>query len=246
MSDQNNEQTKQWFLGLGAMFQKREGWSHETFGPRDIAPKNKDFYRRALADSWEIENRDQLHSQLDWLYTSGQQDSYLGIRNQICCMKRDRVAALASEIAEGDKQRLRLGVVMQYQHALGEGGVLGFDAALLPGFEVGQGIGLANLGGFLGQRSRGGIRIGPHVQAICGRRVCCRRSSLLCQSWQGETGNVATEDLVALLDRENLNHGIDLDLMMQASAACEAALGRNLNSRVARAGAFAHMQAETV
>lgn len=129
MSDQNNEQTKQWFLGLGAMFQKREGWSHETFGPRDIAPKNKDFYRRALADSWEIENRDQLHSQLDWLYTSGQQDSYLGIRNQICCMKRDRVAALASEIAEGDKQRLRLGVVMQYQHALGEGGVLGFDAA---------------------------------------------------------------------------------------------------------------------
>lgn len=63
---------------------------------------------------------------------------------------------------------------------------------------------------------------------------------------QGETGNVATEDLVALLDRENLNHGIDLDLMMQASAACEAALGRNLNSRVARAGAFAPMQAETV
>lgn len=62
---------------------------------------------------------------------------------------------------------------------------------------------------------------------------------------QGETGNVATEDLVALLDRENLDHGIDLDRMMQASTACEAALGRKLNSRVARAGALAPMYTET-
>jgi hydroxymethylglutaryl-CoA lyase len=54
---------------------------------------------------------------------------------------------------------------------------------------------------------------------------------------QGETGNVATEDLVALFDREGLDHGVDLDRMMAASRACEMALGRNLNSRVARAGA---------
>ncbi len=53
---------------------------------------------------------------------------------------------------------------------------------------------------------------------------------------QGETGNVATEDLVSLLDREGLFHGIDLDRMMEASRACEAALGRKLNSKVARAG----------
>lgn len=52
---------------------------------------------------------------------------------------------------------------------------------------------------------------------------------------QGETGNVATEDLVALFDREGLDHGIDLDRMMIASRACEAGLGRKLNSRVARA-----------
>ncbi len=52
----------------------------------------------------------------------------------------------------------------------------------------------------------------------------------------GETGNVATEDLVALFDREGLDHGLDLDRMMRASEACEAALGRKLNSKVARAG----------
>lgn len=62
---------------------------------------------------------------------------------------------------------------------------------------------------------------------------------------QGETGNVATEDLVALFDREGLDHGIDLDRMMAASAACEAALGRNLNSRVARAGRLTPLE-ETV
>lgn len=129
MNIQSIEQTKRWCLALGAIFQKRDGWSHESFGPREIAQVDKDFYRQSLADNWEIENRDQLHSQLDWLFNSGQQASYVETRNLIACMKRSRVDALAAEIAEGDKERLRLGVVLQYQHALGDGGVLGFDAA---------------------------------------------------------------------------------------------------------------------
>ncbi|WP_417719817.1 hydroxymethylglutaryl-CoA lyase [Salipiger sp.] len=52
----------------------------------------------------------------------------------------------------------------------------------------------------------------------------------------GDTGNVATEDLVALFEGEGLDHGIDLDAMMRASSACEEALGRRLLSRVARTG----------
>lgn len=52
----------------------------------------------------------------------------------------------------------------------------------------------------------------------------------------GDTGNVATEDLVTLFEGERLPHGIDLDAMMRASEACEAALGRKLLSRVARTG----------
>ena len=129
MNIQDIEQTKRWCFALGAIFQKRNGWSHESFGSRDIAQEDKDLYRQALSDDWQIENRDQLHSQLDWLYKSGQQASYVETCNLIACMKRTRVDALAREIAEGDKERLRLSVVLQYQHALGEGGVLGFDAA---------------------------------------------------------------------------------------------------------------------
>lgn len=60
---------------------------------------------------------------------------------------------------------------------------------------------------------------------------------------QGETGNVATEDLVALLDREGIATGIDMDAMMRVSAACEAALGRRLNSKIARAVAPAKEEA---
>ncbi len=53
---------------------------------------------------------------------------------------------------------------------------------------------------------------------------------------QGDTGNVATEDLVTLFEAEGLDHGIDLEAMMRSSAECEAVLGRELLSRVARTG----------
>lgn len=53
---------------------------------------------------------------------------------------------------------------------------------------------------------------------------------------RGRTGNVATEDLVALLEAEGVATGIDLDAMMRLSQRCEDALGRQLDSKVARAG----------
>ena len=52
----------------------------------------------------------------------------------------------------------------------------------------------------------------------------------------GLTGNVCTEDLVSLFDAMGVETGLDLDQLATASAACEAALGRPLHSRVARAG----------
>jgi len=52
----------------------------------------------------------------------------------------------------------------------------------------------------------------------------------------GDTGNVATEDLVTLFEAEGLPHGIDMEAMMRVSNACETALGRRLMSRVARTG----------
>ncbi|WP_020667400.1 hydroxymethylglutaryl-CoA lyase [Amycolatopsis nigrescens] len=52
----------------------------------------------------------------------------------------------------------------------------------------------------------------------------------------GLTGNVCTEDLVWLFDAMGVRTGLDLDALAGASRACEAALGRQLHSMVARAG----------
>lgn len=56
------------------------------------------------------------------------------------------------------------------------------------------------------------------------------------QYGEGLTGNVATEDLVSLLEASGVATGINLERMMEASRLCEAALGRGLHSMVARAG----------
>lgn len=56
------------------------------------------------------------------------------------------------------------------------------------------------------------------------------------QYGEGYTGNVATEDLVNLFEAEGIDTGLDLELLRDASRLCEKALGRELQSRVARAG----------
>lgn len=56
------------------------------------------------------------------------------------------------------------------------------------------------------------------------------------QYGKGRTGNVATEDLISLFEAEGVGTGIDLDRMMALSQRCETILGRQLDSKIARAG----------
>jgi isopropylmalate/homocitrate/citramalate synthase len=52
------------------------------------------------------------------------------------------------------------------------------------------------------------------------------------------TGNVATEDLVYLLEREGISTGVDLDVLLGVSRWLEGVLGRRLDGLVYRAGTF--------
>ena len=52
------------------------------------------------------------------------------------------------------------------------------------------------------------------------------------------SGNVATEDLVYLLEHEGVETGIDLDALIRISTWLEAVLGRKLEGQVYRAGDF--------
>jgi hydroxymethylglutaryl-CoA lyase len=53
------------------------------------------------------------------------------------------------------------------------------------------------------------------------------------------TGNVATEDVVYLLEREGVGTGVDLDALIAVAEWLEQLLGRTLPGRVYRAGPFA-------
>src|SRR5213078_676098 len=53
------------------------------------------------------------------------------------------------------------------------------------------------------------------------------------------TGNIATEDLVYLLEGEGVDTGVDLDVLVQVSQWLEALLGRQLEGQVYRAGVSA-------
>ena len=52
----------------------------------------------------------------------------------------------------------------------------------------------------------------------------------------GAAGNLATEDLVYLLDGLGIEHGVDLDAVLAAAAFIESAVGHPLRSRTYLAG----------
>ncbi len=59
-----------------------------------------------------------------------------------------------------------------------------------------------------------------------------------CPYAPGAAGNLATEDLVYMLDREGLSHGVDLDRLIVAARYISGALGRPLGTNVGQAGGW--------
>jgi hydroxymethylglutaryl-CoA lyase len=59
-----------------------------------------------------------------------------------------------------------------------------------------------------------------------------------CPYAPGAAGNVATEDLVYLLEREGLSHGVDLDALLVAAQHVSDVLGRPLSTKVGQAGGW--------
>ncbi len=57
-----------------------------------------------------------------------------------------------------------------------------------------------------------------------------------CPYAPGAAGNLATEDLVYLLDREGMAHGVDLDRLLEAARQVSDTLGRPLSTKVGQAG----------
>jgi hydroxymethylglutaryl-CoA lyase len=60
-----------------------------------------------------------------------------------------------------------------------------------------------------------------------------------CPYAPGAAGNLATEDLVYLLDAEGYEHGVDLERLLEAARLVAGLLGRPLASKVGQAGGWA-------
>jgi len=59
-----------------------------------------------------------------------------------------------------------------------------------------------------------------------------------CPYAPGAAGNLATEDLAYLLEREGLSHGVDLDAVLVAARHVSETLGRPLGTKVGQAGGW--------
>jgi hydroxymethylglutaryl-CoA lyase len=59
-----------------------------------------------------------------------------------------------------------------------------------------------------------------------------------CPYAPGAAGNLATEDLVYLLEREGMSHGVDLDALLRAAGHVSLTLGRPLSTKVGQAGGW--------
>jgi hydroxymethylglutaryl-CoA lyase len=102
-------------------------------------------------------------------------------------------------------------------------------------FHDNRGCGIAN--------SLAAINAGAHVVDACLGGLGGEPSAVD-QGDVGESGNVPTEDLVAILARLGIGTGLDLPAVLDAGALVESVIGRRLHSRVLRAGLIGAAPAE--
>jgi hydroxymethylglutaryl-CoA lyase len=67
-----------------------------------------------------------------------------------------------------------------------------------------------------------------------------------CPVPEGATGNIATEDLVSMLDEMGVGTGVSLERLLAAARAAQEVLGRPLGSHVLTAGPVAWRGADSV
>ncbi|WP_406724521.1 hypothetical protein WJ438_07565 [Streptomyces sp. GD-15H] len=101
------------------------------------------------------------------------------------------------------------------------------DVEFIAHFHDNRGCGIANT---LAAIDAGAATVDASLGGIGGEPAAVE------QGFVGESGNVTTEDLVAVLDRMGVRTGIDLPALLTAGEIAEDVLGRPLLSRVQRAG----------
>lgn len=138
------------------------------------------------------------------------------------------VIGVASSLVQMGVTELTLGDTTGMANPRQVADVLGELSALLPGvrltphFHNTRGLGLANV--------LSALTVGiDSFEAAYGELGGC-------QFAPGATGNIATEDLLHLLDELGITHGVDVDAVIDVARDTERFLGRRLDGHVMHAG----------
>ena len=144
-------------------------------------------------------------------------------------VERDRVLALAQQLADAGAQEIAFGdttgmanPIQVAEHFAAARAALGDDVQLTAHFHNTRGQGLAN--------------VLAALQAGCTSFESSFGELGGCPVPPGATGNIATEDLVSMLHEMGIATGIDLDALLDATEAVWRVLGRPLGSHTLVAG----------
>ena len=140
----------------------------------------------------------------------------------------ERVLGVASELAEAGAEEVGFGDTTGMANPIQVREFFTQAAEALPGIELTahfhntRGQGLANV---LASLEAGVESFESSFGELGG-----------CPVPAGATGNIATEDLVSMLEEMGIETGVDLALLLEASGAAQEALGRPLGSHLLSAG----------
>ena len=143
-------------------------------------------------------------------------------------MPRERVLRIAHELAAAGAEEVGFGDTTGMANPLQVGEFFEAARSALPGVEL--------TAHFHNTRGQGLANVLAALEAGVGSFESSFGELGGCPVPAGATGNIATEDLVSMLEEMGISTGIDLDRLLDASRAAQAALGRPLGSHVLLAG----------
>jgi hydroxymethylglutaryl-CoA lyase len=141
----------------------------------------------------------------------------------------DRVFAIAQRLREAGVAEVAFGDTTGMANPLQVRGFFERAAEELPGVEL--------TAHFHNTRGQGLANVLAALEAGCASFESSFGELGGCPVPAGATGNIASEDLVSMLDEMGIETGVDLGLLVEAAAAAQRVLGRPLGSHVLLAGA---------
>lgn len=131
IESENEWDTNQWLLALGAIVQLLHDWEVYNWGHFDESSIGQRTHnRQLLIDAWGVENKTQLLNALENIYQNGRQYIYNHHRKPMECLSEYRLDTWQYHPKTDPETAHQISVIRDYYKTLGAGGVRGYDVSL--------------------------------------------------------------------------------------------------------------------